>query len=199
MKFKYYLRGAGIGVIVSTVILSIAFLLQNEMSDAQVIQRARELGMITKEEAPKTLADVPKSGAAQAEADSKQNGEGSAKEPQDGSNASAENDSRPTASAPPAASAPAETTKPQDSGSDDSGQKKGTQTARRKITITVVEGDESGTVAAKLFEAGLIDNAGEFNDFLGNNGYDNQLQQGTFKIEKGSSFEQIAEALILGQ
>lgn len=44
MRFKYYLRGAGIGVIVATLVLSIAFLFHDNISDEEVIRRAMKLG-----------------------------------------------------------------------------------------------------------------------------------------------------------
>ena len=47
MKFKYYLRGVGIGVLITTIILVIAFSLTgNKMSDKEVIARAKKLGMV---------------------------------------------------------------------------------------------------------------------------------------------------------
>ncbi|MGN0342642.1 MAG: hypothetical protein ACI4DO_07595 [Roseburia sp.] len=47
MRFKYYLRGLGIGIIVATVILSISFALREDhMSDAEIMHRAEELGMV---------------------------------------------------------------------------------------------------------------------------------------------------------
>ena len=51
MKLKYYLRGLGIGIIVTTVLLMIAFALHKPvMSDADVINRAKQLGMIMPED-----------------------------------------------------------------------------------------------------------------------------------------------------
>ena len=47
MKFKYYLRGLGIGILISTIILSISFAMKkNDLSDDEIIARAKELGMI---------------------------------------------------------------------------------------------------------------------------------------------------------
>lgn len=47
MKLKYYLRGLGIGIIVSTVMLMILSIGKAEkMTDEEVIVRAKELGMI---------------------------------------------------------------------------------------------------------------------------------------------------------
>ena len=47
MKFKYYLRGLGIGILISTIILSISFAMKkNDLSDDEIIARAKELGMV---------------------------------------------------------------------------------------------------------------------------------------------------------
>ena len=47
MKLKYYLRGLGIGIIVTTILLMIAFALHKPtMSDADIIARAKQLGMV---------------------------------------------------------------------------------------------------------------------------------------------------------
>ena len=51
MKLKYYLRGLGIGIIVTTLILMIAFSqYKNDISDAEIIKRAQALGMVMKED-----------------------------------------------------------------------------------------------------------------------------------------------------
>ena len=43
MKLKYYLRGLGIGIIVTTILLMIAFALhKHTMSDADIIARAKQ-------------------------------------------------------------------------------------------------------------------------------------------------------------
>lgn len=49
MKLKYYMRGLGIGIIVTTVVLSFANK-KVKLSDAEIISQARELGMVMKEE-----------------------------------------------------------------------------------------------------------------------------------------------------
>lgn len=58
MKLRFYLRGLGIGIIITAVILGIAFRGQKgSMSDEEVIERAKELGMEEKY-GPGTLADM---------------------------------------------------------------------------------------------------------------------------------------------
>ena len=48
MRIKYYLRGIGCGIIFSVVIMSIAMGSKgkSQISDAEIIQRAKQLGMV---------------------------------------------------------------------------------------------------------------------------------------------------------
>ena len=51
MKLKYYLRGLGIGIIITTLVLMIASSgHKTELTDAEIIARAEALGMIMKED-----------------------------------------------------------------------------------------------------------------------------------------------------
>lgn len=57
MKLKYYLRGLGIGIIVTTLILMISFSMhKTEISDEEIIERAEQLGMIMPEDEMETPA-----------------------------------------------------------------------------------------------------------------------------------------------
>lgn len=71
----------------------------------------------------------------------------------------------------------------------------GQQTVDAAVTIQIVKGDGSGTVARKLQNAGLIDNASEFDAYLMQHGYDKKIRIGTVKIEAGSTWMEIAEKL----
>ena len=46
MKLKYYLRGLGIGILVTAAILTIVYLTKGSMSDSQIMKRAAQLGMV---------------------------------------------------------------------------------------------------------------------------------------------------------
>ena len=47
MKFKYYLRGLGIGILISTIILSISFAMKkNDLSDDEIIARTVKIGLV---------------------------------------------------------------------------------------------------------------------------------------------------------
>lgn len=63
------------------------------------------------------------------------------------------------------------------------------------IEIKVISGDSSVSVSRRLFEAGLVESAVEFDKFLCENGYDKLIRVGTFTITEGSDFETIAHSL----
>ncbi|MGN0155222.1 MAG: hypothetical protein ACI4A3_12295, partial [Lachnospiraceae bacterium] len=48
MKFKYFLRGVGVGIIFASIIFLTVYQenTSKELSDAQIIERAKELGMV---------------------------------------------------------------------------------------------------------------------------------------------------------
>lgn len=46
MELKYYLRGLGLGIIVTAIIMGVATSGRQPMSDAEIISRAKQLGMI---------------------------------------------------------------------------------------------------------------------------------------------------------
>lgn len=70
MELKYYLRGIGLGIIVTAVVMGFALSNERGMTDRQVRERARELGMIEST----VLADEPKEDA-ETEDDAKDNSE----------------------------------------------------------------------------------------------------------------------------
>ena len=235
MRFKYYLRGAGIGVIVATLVLSIAFLFHDNISDEEVIRRAMKLGMVMQENTPGTLADMQQGDASSADletgADPEDNArtdddplaESSAEDPNtEGSKQSqtddpedhTEDNDLPDAkdhtkdndlldsddSEKDPASEQSSDNKPDNSqknpSKDNPSDKKDEpKTPSDEVEIVIESGDVSRMVSAKVFEAGLVEDADEFNSYLGSHDYDNQLQPGTYKIKKGSSFRQIAQIL----
>lgn len=258
MRFKYYLRGAGIGVIAATLILSIAFLFQDHISDEEVIRRAIELGMVMEDSASGTLADMQQPGTSAVDLETgaddgpdtsgignndgtgvndgsgdDSGSQGSADDPvKDSSEDPSDTDPAQEDNAQPDKDSGKDSNNDtngdstegtnkntdknnnsdnQDSGSDkdnkDSGkdaegsgskndsESSGNSQTSNKAVITIESGDVSRIVSAKVFEAGLVDSADEFNSYLGEHGYANLLQPGTYEITKGATFRQIAVIL----
>lgn len=175
MKLKYYLRGLGIGMIVTALILGISFSNRQDqtsqiMTDDQIRERAAELGMVDSSEL--TLAALQNS--------AKQPTEGTPEETtqtQEQNNIEAE----PEKTAAPETTAEPEVTEaPQR-----------TQTA----SITIQRGDDSGSASRRLYEAGLVENAKAFDNYLCNNGYSRSINPGTYEIAPGTSEEEIAKII----
>ena len=183
MERKYYLRGLGIGIVVTAIIMGIATSGKRGMTDEEIIARAKELGMVentvlsekTEEEA-ETEADVDIANA------------------EDATEKSAiEETKKPETSTEQKQNTTEETKKPETSTErQTTADKKEDITSAVVKTITVNSGDGSYTVAKKLAEAGVVTSAENFDTYLCQNGYDKKLRTGNFSIPADASDEQIA-------
>lgn len=71
------------------------------------------------------------------------------------------------------------------------------ETSSQATTATVIinDGDPSSTAARQLQEQGIIEDSAEFDNFLEDNSLANLIRPGTFTIESGMSFQEIADVL----
>ena len=195
MKLKYYLRGLGIGMIVTALILGISFSDREgqdaqTLTDDQIRERALELGMVDSSEL--TLAAL-------------QNNVRQTAEP--------EATEEPAVTEPPASTEEVtETSEPESETSEEPGVTEEPATAEEKATsqeaettpesgtlqtvrITVNKGASSDSVSRQLQEAGLVEDARAFDNYLCNNGYSRSISTGTYEIEPGTSEEEIAKII----
>ena len=189
MKLKYYLRGLGIGMIVTALILGISFSNRQDqtsqiMTDDQIRERAAELGMVDSSEL--TLAALQNS--------AKQPTEGTPEETtqtqeQNNIEAEPETTQEPEATAEPE---PEKTAAPETTA-----EQEVTEAPQRTQTasITIQRGDDSGSASRRLYEAGLVENAKAFDNYLCNNGYSRSINPGTYEIAPGTSEEEIAKII----
>ena len=165
MKLKYYMRGIGIGVIVTTIILVITFAFSgNNISDEEIINRAKKLGMV---ESSKTMTN-------------------STTNTTNSTNTTEGNQTIPGATNP----------MPDNNSTNSSS---ATNVNNDSVDFTISENDVSRTVIERLAQQGLISDAAAFNKYLNDKGLDNKLQNGTFKIKKGISEEELANLLVTKQ
>lgn len=203
MKLKYYLRGLGIGMIVTALILGISFSNRQDqtsqiMTDDQIRERAAELGMVDSSEL--TLAALQNS--------EKQPTEGTPEETtqtQEQNNIEAEPET--TVPAETQATVEAETTQESEAttepepektvGPETTAEPEVTEAPQRTQTasITIQRGDDSGSASRRLYEAGLVENAKAFDNYLCNNGYSRSINPGTYEIAPGTSEEEIAKII----
>lgn len=203
MKLKYYLRGLGIGMIVTALILGISFSNWQDqtsqiMTDDQIRERAAELGMVDSSEL--TLAALQNS--------EKQPTEGTPEETtqtQEQNNIEAEPET--TVPAETQATVEPETTQESEAttepepektaGPETTAEPEVTEAPQRTQTasITIQRGDDSGSASRRLYEAGLVENAKAFDNYLCNNGYSRSINPGTYEIAPGTSEEEIAKII----
>ena len=177
MKLKYYLRGLGIGIMVTAVILSVAFGSRKEtLSDREIMERASELGMVSENG---SLAEMEKKENAETPEEPQATPETSPKAtPETSPKATPEATPKATPEATPAAP---DVTEPVQ--------------AAKTVVIEVKSGEGSYTVCQKLEKEGLISSASDFDTYLCSNGYDRKLRVGSHEIPADAEPERIARIM----
>lgn len=174
MKLKYYLRGLGVGIIVTLILTGIAGNKKQEMTNEEIKARAAELGMIE----GTTLSGELAQESVQEDIQT----------PMPEPTAELTDTPSPT---PEPTNTPTPTSKPTDTAIPTQGSGGDEET----VTITVSRGDSSVKVSRMVQEAGLVENAQDFDRYLCENGYDKKISVGYHEIPVGASYEEIAEIL----
>ena len=188
MKLKYYLRGLGIGMAVTALILGISFSDRQgqeaqTLTDEQIRERASELGMVDSSEL--TLAALQNSAQPQITMEPEVTEESETMtEPE--ATAEPEMTTKPEATAEPEMTTKPEATKEPELI---------TAPEQSQTTITIKKGSDSGSVSRVLYEAGLVENAKAFDNYLCNNGYSRSINPGIYEIAPGTSEEEIAKII----
>lgn len=214
MERKYYLRGLGLGILMTAVIMGVALSGRKAMTDDEIIARAKELGMVENTVLSETQEDMEEASgaedmaaagqetdAADAAAQSGDPKAADAAEPEGGTEDGAEGAETPRDDETPETEA-GETVSgdqyatpgaPQDAEQiPDASQELPDVPAGEDRVITINSGDGSYTVAKKLAAAGVVTSAENFDTFLCANGYDKKLRTGDFTIPADAGDEQIA-------
>ncbi len=209
MKRKYYMRGLGVGILATSMIFLIALTISGyPMSDDDIRRKAAALGMVdasgdaTGVEDSKTLVQAKKE---QEDTDTKDTNKTEIDKKSDSKATSQKDEDKAKDK--------------NDTSKDD--KKKGTKTTEKKGNTTVINrtgdkvdkqdtaptstkndngtvtfkirsGEDSATVGANLYKAGLVDSGFDFNTYLEQNGYDTSIHPGTYTISSGSTYQQIA-------
>jgi len=215
MERKYYLRGLGVGIVVTAVIMGMALSGSHKMTDEEIMKRARELGMVEdtylsdtsadeEQQAEQNQEDSPEGQAALPVAEPEPESSQAAKEdiPETAEPAEPEEGTFPVAQPVEPEAVPEEIESPKTEIEKDTNemtrQEDTASLPAKRKRVTIVSGDGSYTVALKLKEAGAVMSAESFDDFLCERGYDKKLRTGTFQIPADASEEQIAR-IVTGQ
>lgn len=63
------------------------------------------------------------------------------------------------------------------------------------VEIQIIKGDSSVSVSRRMYEAGLVESAVEFDKYLCSNGYDKSISVGTYEIPYGLDFDEMARII----
>lgn len=211
MKLNYYMRGLGIGIVVTALLMGIASSGKKEqMTDEEIRQRAMEMGMVDgnivladmsenhedeeeqKEEGnekEEVLTSLSGNGSADNKDSAKdtQTGRQGQENDKEAENLKTENGDDSEGEPEEGGEGPEETL--------GDNQRENGETVNEIIVISINSGDGSRVVANKLLQAGLIEDAAAFDEYLCRNGYDKRLKTGRHDISANAAYEEIAAAI----
>ena len=249
MNLKYYLRGLGLGILVTALILSVAGRNRRTMTDAEVKERAKELGMIENtvllekpeetesasettanpESASETTANTESVSETTADSDGEVQIGTDIGNNEDVSQGDLSKEETPKDNQPKEETSEEE--KPQKGASQDTEPKDNTsqevtddperpeelsknntedtqgendekvtsagedQSRTDEVTLTIVSGDTSYSVAKKLYELGVVPSVEQTDRFLCANGYDRTIRTGVYTIAPEETLESVAKRI----
>lgn len=195
MKLKYYLRGLGVGIIVTTIILAISFGgKQTDIDDIpveEVIAKATMLGMVMPEETEDGAAEQQEStendftnhntdDAAVADMPDGDSGTETSGEPENAENN--ENTDEPENAG-------------EGAGAEEQAADPNAGETKEPYRLVVNRGDVCRTVCENLAANGVIDDAEAFRKYLSEIGYASSISVGNYDIPYGLTQEEIANIL----
>ena len=228
MRLKYFLRGLGIGIVVTTIILAISHNAGRRMSDSEVIGRAKELGMAyttaAQENSTESAAETTET-----ETDTTEpvtTGQESTTDTEAGSTAETESSEasttaqettgvretttqqetttqettiQETTATRAAQESTTETTHEASTTEAETTQAKNESTETEASTVitytlTIASGMSSNTVCDILKKNGIIADSGDFDRFLVSSGYADRIRVGSFEVNSGMSYDELAAA-----
>ena len=189
MKLKYYLRGLGIGIIVTTVILAVSFSKKEiKMSDEEIMARAAQLGMVMQE------TETTEQGDTEQDPDGTDTG---AKTEVVTEQTASELLEERTAAEDVAAEAQEDSANT-DEETQAQQEAAGAENPSGVYRLVIQKGDVCRIVCEKLAENGVISDAETFRQYLSQIGYASNMRVGNYDIPYGLSNEEIAKILQAG-
>ncbi len=195
MKLKYYLRGLGIGIAVTALVLMLAGGANESLTDEEIIERAKELGMVesvtlsqlSTENVSEDVNIENSESVSEVNSDEEQEAQSSETSELVSSETESEEVSEEDVSSSEEVAS--------EQTSEDTSQTQPSEVIDEYVVVEVGSGDGSDTVSRKLEALGMVEDAQMYDDFLCANGYDKILQTGVHEIPKDADWDTIAEIL----
>lgn len=218
MRLKYFLRGVGIGILVTTIILTATHASERRMSDSEVIDRAIELGMSfsashsgqqsgTEEASPDESStgqetsgddvtdDLQHDGETEKEMGSQSPSETVSESTSDGEASTGKVSEAVTGMTTQAITETTETTTELTTENNNAGSAAGVMNNEVTCTINITKGMSSRTVCDMLKQNGIIEDAADFDRYLIKTGYDDKIRVGEVEVNSGMTYEELTALL----
>lgn len=210
MNLKYYLRGLGIGIVVTALIMGITASRKEPLSNAEIKERAKALGMVEQsegtllndfetkespstepEKTDETLNPTPEADITEPDGDTVADVE-DVEEKQEVSTPETPAEvldptPEPDVTEPEADADPT----PEVLAGEETEQGEENQVSGGGMMLQIARGDGSYAVSKKLEEAGLVDSATDYDLFLYQNGYDKKIRQGVLKFRQARTVKRL--------
>ena len=206
MRVRDFLRGFSLGMIVTCFVLFIVFKGSNQISDEYVIERAKQLNMVFKDEEETFLKQDNKdvtnvqntieqnteeqNTAQQNTAEQNTTQQNTAQQNTTQQNTTQQNTTEQNTTEQ---NTTQQSTSQQNT--DNSSNENSSEETVETVTIDVEVGMASEDVANMLYDLGVIDDVVKFCYYLHNNGYSLRVNVGTYEIPINASYEQIARII----
>ena len=208
MRLRYQMRGLGIGIIVTALLMGVTKGNKVPLSDAEIKVRALALGMVESdslrlsdvhstlepsggEGGPYAKAEGQSGGGSWSSSEGQDDGSQSFSESQggDGSQSSSEGQGG-------GGSQSFSESQGGDGGQSFSEEQGGNEApSGGVVTFTIEDGVYSSTVCAMLEDLGLVESASDFQQYLHKMGYTRVLRAGTYEVAVGTSMKEIAKII----
>jgi hypothetical protein len=186
MKLKYYMRGLGTGILLTAIILTMSYHSSSgvELSDAEIMRRAEQLGMEKADDGLKNIlseptpipsvkpTEVPLPTAVPTEVPK----------------------SEPT---PKPTVTPVSLDSKKNKKQSDKTNKNVKPSEDKTVRIKIEKGMVSEEVAALLDNYGVVDNRKDFNEYLKKKGYTGIINYGVYELPLNAAYDQITDILII--
>ena len=209
MKLKYYLRGLGLGIIVTAMILVIARNINGGMSDKEIIERAEALGMVMSTEDPlfdknddettensETDESVSEDATTEESETTSKSEDGTTEESISDEETTPEEitTEEPTTEEPTTEESTTEEPTAEEPTTEEVTTEE-TPTVKTAV-INITKGMLCMEVANILYREGIIDNAEEFNMYMRQHNYTHEILIGTYTLDSSMSFDEIADKIV---
>lgn len=219
MNLKYYLRGLGLGIVMTAVIMGITTHGKSEsLTEKEIVEKAKELGMIEEEQLEEYLEkaraeteervreEIAKESAAAVAAPVMESGKEGASAGQEGISSQDMSDSRNVSAGQETQDMSVREGEPEAVRETGDGTDREEDLNRREmsereensaeeIVFTVKRGETPYSIGKRLEEEGLLPEDANFDRFMVDNGYDTKVVASEYRIPAGADMETIAKII----